>query len=268
MTALIHPADSIVLRTALLLCLFAVPLTGILVGLDRRVLDDELLWLKPLKFHISLAVHTITVLIATRLMPDLWQSHLVTRIGLTLFGVVVIYEAVFLSIQAARGVRSHFNDTTLFDAIGGSIMAGGAGVLVLVPLVLGIALIIASALSGWSGILENPMRLAVAVGFILTGWLGAQTGSAMGANAGPFVGVDPSAGPFMPITGWSLTGGDYRVSHFLGVHAMQAIPIMAALLLLVLPPALVAAATLPLAAGWTALTLFTLQRATEGLPPF
>ncbi|MEO1473045.1 MAG: hypothetical protein AAFS03_03755 [Pseudomonadota bacterium] len=71
----------------------------------------------------------------------------------------------------------------------------------------------------------------------------------------------------MPLTGWSLSGGDYRISHFLAVHAMQAVPIAVMILLAVLPSGVVAALTLPLAAGWAGLILFTLARASDGLPP-
>jgi len=71
------------------------------------------------------------------------------------------------------------------------------------------------------------MPFALAIGVILTGWLGGQTVGAIGANGGPFIDEDPTTGPFMPLIGWSLNGGDYRISHFLGVHAMQALPIAA-----------------------------------------
>lgn len=267
MFAIPYPTDAPALRSAIVLCLVAIPLTLLLLGLDRRVLDDEALWLKPLKFHISLAVHGITVLVASRFLPEVWQSHTITKIGLFVFGAVILYEAIFLSLQAGRGVRSHFNDATAFDAIGGFIMAAGAGVLVIVPLILGVALAAATLRGGWGSIAADPFPFAMALGFILAGWLGGQTGSAIGANGGPFVGVDPSAGPFMPLTGWSLNGGDYRISHFLGVHAMQAIPIAALILLAFLPSGVVAALTLPLAGGWAGLTLFTLARASEGLPP-
>ncbi len=262
------PSGSIALRAAILLSVVAIPLGLLMLGLDRRVLDDEALWLEPLKFHLSLAMHGVTVLLAVRLLPEAWQAHPVARGGLAFFAVVIVYEAAFLSIQAGRGVRSHFNDATPFDAIGGTVMAAGAGVLVAVPFVLGLALAAAVLRGGWSGIAENPLPLAAMLGCVLAGWLGAQTGSAMGANGGPFVGVDPAQGPFVPLTGWSLAGGDYRISHFLGVHAMQALPLAALALLAVLPAGAVAWTLPPIAAGWAGLTLLALARAGEGLPPF
>jgi hypothetical protein len=170
MFALSYPTDAPLLRSAIVLCLVAIPISLLLLGFDRRVLDHEALWLKPLKFYPSLAVHGISVLLAARFLPEAWQTHTIAKIGLFAFGAVIIYEAVFLSLQAARGVRSHFNETTTFDAIGGSIMAAGAGVLVIVPLILGAALAVAALRGGWASIAADPAAICLGP-WVHSGWL-------------------------------------------------------------------------------------------------
>ncbi|MFN4156770.1 MAG: hypothetical protein ACK4HF_19205, partial [Paracoccaceae bacterium] len=53
------------------------------------------------------------------------------------------------------------------------------------------------------------------------------TAFAIGARGSPYVGGVPLLPSRMMFTGWSLTGGDLRVAHFLATHMMQAVPIVA-----------------------------------------
>ena len=39
-----------------------------------------------------------------------------------------------------------------------------------------------------------------------------------------------TAGRAWPVTGWSTTGGDLRVPHFVGVHGLQVVPLFALVL--------------------------------------
>jgi hypothetical protein len=55
-------------------------------------------------------------------------------------------------------------------------------------------------------------------------------GGYMSAQSGHAVGV-PDGGAGLPFVNWSTTGGDLRAAHFVGMHALQAIPLFAAMLI-------------------------------------
>jgi hypothetical protein len=72
-------------------------------------------------------------------------------------------------------------------------------------------------------------------------------------------------GPGLPLTRWSTEGGDLRVPHFIGLHALQLLPLFAWVLERRRRPAstrLVVAA----GAGWLGLIGLTLWQALRGQP--
>ncbi len=244
---------------AMAFALALIPVSLVLLVLDNRVLDDEALWLKPLKFQISMTVLTATLLLAVTasgLSHTLW-----VRVPSLAVAATAVYELTFLNLQAARGVRSHFNSDTAFDRVGAAIMAGGAGVLVMGAALIGAAILVSLATKG-RGALDEPVLLATGLGLMLGGALGGLTGGAIGANGGPFVGA--ARGPFVPIVGWSLTGGDLRIAHFLGLHAMQVLPILALLLRGSMTDPVIGLVVLLAGGTWTALTLSAMRAAQEG----
>ena len=64
------------------------------------------------------------------------------------------------------------------------------------------------------------------LGLVLTFLLGGGLGGYMSAQPGHAVGPE---GGHVPLFGWNRNGGDLRNAHFLGIHAEQALPIIAAL---------------------------------------
>lgn len=87
----------------------------------------------------------------------------------------------------------------------------------------------------------------------------------MGGAPGHWVGgiADDSRG--LAIVGWSTTGGDLRVAHFLGLHAMQGLPLVA-WLAGPMPARLRRPVILAAAAVWIAATAAALAQAAAGIP--
>jgi hypothetical protein len=209
-----------------------------LVGIGGALFDDRDLlghpiWMKPLKFMISFALYCATLA---------WMLSLQTkarRVGWwmgTVVGVGVATEMVLIVGQVVgRGRQLHFNMSTPADKLIHDIMAGTVYVIWTAVLVVAIQLLFdkpGDRALRWS----IRLALGTTLGGMLLGNLMFRATPAQqtamdatgredffGAHS---VGVE-DGGPGMPITGWSTEGGDLRIGHFLGVHALQLIPLLA-----------------------------------------
>ncbi|MGW7515402.1 hypothetical protein ACWGJ2_07390 [Streptomyces sp. NPDC054796] len=195
---------------------------GLLV--DDRTLLGSPVWLKPLKFSVSFAAYGLSLAWLLSLIPG--RRRTVGAASAALVATATT-EMVIIVFQTARGRRSHFNtetpfDATLFEVMGGTIaLFWGATLLVAVLLARVPFPDRAAALALRAGLL---IALAgMAVGVLMT--LPQQAAPALEASGAHAVGV-PDGGPGMPLTGWSTTGGDLRIPHFVGMHALQALPLL------------------------------------------
>lgn len=191
-----------------------VPVIAVLAVVDQRVLVGAPLWFKPLKFTISVALYAGT------LAWMLGQVHdrVPRRAGWVVTATLAVEMAIIYG-QAAVGNRSHYNVDTPWSATLWGIM--GASITVLWFATLAVALRFLRE-PGRDPAATAAIRLGVAVSLLgmAVGFLMAQAG----AHA---VGV-PDGGPGLPFVGWSTTGGDLRIAHFVGMHALQALPLLAA----------------------------------------
>ena len=214
--------------TFLCLMLLGVALIGLLV--DSREITGAPAWLKPAKFGASGVIYLFTLAWLAREIP---RTRLL-RAATWLIGWILVAEIIVIEVQAARGTTSHFNiDTplniTMFSAMG----IGIATVWVMSMVLLWLHLRTRAT--------DRSMALALRIGLALNilgagvGWTMTQPRpaqlSAMKRGEHPFIAGShtigaPDGGPGLPLTHWSRDHGDLRIPHFLGMHALQLLPLL------------------------------------------
>lgn len=205
---------------------------GVLI--DDRTLAGEPIWLKPLNFSLSIAAYAATLAWMLALLPP--HRRWPRRAG-TLIAVLLAAEQVIIIGQVVRGRRSHFNVTAPLDSDLYTTMAAMIGTLWVASFAIGIALLftrLPDRVQAWavrSGLLVSLAGMLV--GILMTQPTAAQR-QALEHHTGGYVGAHtvgmPDGGPGLPLTGWSTVAGDLRVPHFVGLHALQVLPLVAVLL--------------------------------------
>jgi hypothetical protein len=200
--------------------------------IDQRTLAGAPIWAKPFKFAVSGALYFATWSWLVSLLPRFRR----TAGGLTNFLVAIFAaEYVLLVFQAARGRASHFNNATpqdalIYNVMGKMIMGLWVATLVLTVLVMFTKL--EDRASFWAVRAGAILSLAgISLGILMTNptaqqlaqWKTGGTPDMVGAHT---VGL-ADGGPGLPILGWSTIAGDLRIPHFVGMHALQALPLLA-----------------------------------------
>ena len=220
-----------------MLLVLAVSLAGLL--LDPRVITGAPAWLKPMKFAISISIYCFTLL---------WMLTFVRGrprlVGLVSWvtAIALLVEMVLIAGAAALGTTSHFNVSTPTHAAVWYTMTGFVAMIWAANLLAALLLLIQrmpDPAFAWAlrlGLLVSLFGMGVA--FPMTQETPAQERAAdkAGIEEAPIqgahsVGVE-DGGPGLPVTGWSTTGGDLRVPHFVGLHGLQALPLFGYLLAL------------------------------------
>jgi hypothetical protein len=207
--------------------LAAVAAAGIVI--DDRVLLGVPIWVKPFKFAISLVVYTGTLAYLIGQLKDKPARH-AGWLGNVIVAASFAEMAVIVG-QVLRGRRSHFNVETPLDSALWTVMAVTILMLWIATALIGVVL-----LRHHTG--DRPTVLAVRYGLLISlagmaiGFLMTQPTKEQLADGPPTVVGSHSVGvaeggPGLPLVNWSTTGGDLRVAHFIGLHALQALPLLA-----------------------------------------
>lgn len=197
--------------------------------------------LKPMKFGLSIAAFLgAMALILPAISAPAWaRAALAWTLCLTM-----IAEMAPICLQPLRHTTSHFNTSSPLNAALWQLMI--TAIVTATGAMLACALL--ATLAPLRGADGAPMHDLMATAWRAGLWMflvAAISGFTMGGRLSHTVGA-PDGGPGLTLLNWSISHGDLRISHFISLHALQSLPLFAALLLW-LP--------LPSPARWAALIL-------------
>jgi hypothetical protein len=216
-----------------MLITFLATLVGVFV--DPRVITGASAWLKPAKFAISVSVYCFTFVWLLGLVEN--RPRLVRLVAkVTTVGFIV--EMIAIITQAARGTTSHFNMTAPLNSFLWLLMGAFIVLVWAMNFLLAILLILQrmpNRAFAWSlrlGVLISSIGMAAA--FLMVTPTAEQAAAIAGGSRPRIVGAHSvgvaDGGPGLPVLGWSTVGGDLRIPHFVGLHALQILPLLGWLL--------------------------------------
>lgn len=205
-------------------------------------------WYKPFKFAFS------TVLFSSAMA---WYCYYLPSFNIKFFNWSVIvllgFEIVYIAIKAGMGRMSHYDLSSPFYSIMYSLMALAASLVTIYTAYVGYLFFV-------NKFPELPtyyvwgIRLGIII-FVVFSFQGFAMGSRLSHTVG---GADGSPGWYL--VNWSKTLGDLRVAHFLGMHALQLLPLLSFYVIKNTK------ATFVVALVYAAITTFTLVQALKGKP--
>ena len=171
-------------------------------------------WFKPLKFAASIGLFSWTMA---------WYCHYLLDFNVTPFNWTVItlfgFELVYIIFQASKGQLSHFNISTPTHSILYSLMGLIAVLVTLYTAYIGF-LFFTQSFPNLPVYYVWSIRLGILI-FVIFSFEGGLMGSRMNHSVGA---INDNSNWW--IIGWSKTVGDLRVSHFIGMHALQLLPLL------------------------------------------
>ena len=197
-----------------LLCLVLSAIFIILTKYTNTQVYNVNAWYKPFKFAFS------TFLFVWAMA---WYCYYLPNFNIKLFNWSVIillgFEIFYIAFQASKGQLSHYNLSTPVYATLYSIMAIAATLVTLYTAYVGLLFFKYDFPT-----LPNYYLWAIRLGILIFVVFSFE-GFAMGSRLNHSVGALNDNSNWL-ILGWSKTVGDLRVSHFIGMHALQVLPII------------------------------------------
>ena len=223
----------------------------IMIMVDDTIVLGINAWIKPLKFFLSTFIFSWTM--------GWFMHHLTKQKAVTVFSwvviVVLLFENIVITWQAANGRLSHFNISDPFYLLLFNLMGVAITIMTLWTLYIGILFF---RQKNFNLPAKYVWAIRIAILFFV---IFAFEGGIMAAQLKHSVGAaDGTEG--LPLFNWSKVHGDLRVAHFIGMHSLQIIPLFGWFI------AKTKMQVLVFSAVYLLLVLFLLWQALKGIPLF
>ncbi len=207
--------DPIFAAGALVLAIVCAPLLLALL-IDTRTYLGENVWVKPLKFAVSLMVYLATLAWAARHIPEPIRRHRIFALYQWIVLVCIAGEMLWIAGAAMFATGSHFNVST--------------PAMVTIYGIMGVFAVTLTTAAAAYGVLvwrhsTAPEASVIALSFIATFVATVIVAGYMAQGTSHHVGVESADAGRQWLTGWSREVGDLRVPHFFATHIMQLVPL-------------------------------------------
>ena len=197
-----------------LLCFIGGIIFLVLSRTSDVMLDEVSAWYKPFKFAFSIGLYCWTMA---------WYCSYLTSFNTTAFSWTTIallgFEIIYIALQASKGQRSHFNNSSALDTILYAMMGMAATLVTIYTVYIGV-LFMSGSFPELPPHYLTAIRWSILI-FIIFSFEGFVMGSRMSHTIG---GPDGNHG--IPVLNWSRKFGDPRIAHFAGMHALQLLPLL------------------------------------------
>lgn len=204
--------------------------TAMAALVDDRTLNGVSVWSKPLKFDLSIMLHSFTLVILAQQLTVKARTGWLMVFSTGAYALAVVTENVYITVQGMRGRASHFNFETQIESLLYAMM--GIGSLLLVGMAMVIAVLVwRQKDTPWTG-----YRLGIVIGCLVGPVLTIAYGGYMSMTSSHFVGapLQSDAGG-LPLLGWSTEVADLRPAHFFALHIIQISPFVGWLMDKIIP---------------------------------
>ncbi len=185
----------------------------ILIFMDDRQILGINVWIKPLKFFLSI------VILSWSMGWILWylDARKIVRLYSYILVLTMLVEMGAICLQSFRGTYSHFNISSAFNGMVFGIM--GIGIF---TFTIANAVICFLWFRQRSFNVSPQMVLAFRLGLLFFLIFSIEGGVMISLMRHSIDLQDGGEG--LPLLNWSVFGGDLRVAHFFGMHSLQVIP--------------------------------------------